>query len=126
MCTFTQSAYLEKILEQIIETYIIKDNKILVIENIEDPNELYCVYNIGKKLGQSQLKNTILVHRKRGFNTLYTINSLNQLIWLLNDGKKDKDFIVPWENYKNTFLLIKNKDLLVVKTKLKIIHKIDF
>jgi len=123
LCTFTKEIYLEKILNQIKEIYLVKDNKILVIENVEDINELYCIYNIEKRLNQSQLKNTILIHRKRGFNILYTINSLNYLIWLLNNGEKNKDFIIPWENYKNTFLLIKNKELSIIKTKLKTIHK---
>ena len=80
LCTFTQEIYLEKVLDQIAEAYVVKDNKILVIENIADTDEVYCIYNIERQLGEGKLKNTILIHRKRGFNTLYTINSLNQLV----------------------------------------------
>lgn len=40
------------------------------------------------------------------------------------NNKQDKNFIVPWENYKNTFLLSKLNELLIVKTKLEDIIKI--
>ena len=61
LCTFVQDIDLDKRLNQIEETYLITDGKILVIENTANPMELYCVYNIEKQLSNSQLKNTILI-----------------------------------------------------------------
>ena len=94
LCTFTQKELVDDIIKKIKEMYIVQNNKILIIENVDDTNENYCIYNIENKLGSGQLENTILIHRKREFNTLYTINSLNLLIVSLND-EKNKEFIVP-------------------------------
>jgi len=44
--------------------------------------------------------NTILVHRKKETNTLYTINALNDLIKKLNGGVVDISFRVNWQHYK--------------------------
>ena len=118
LCTFTQKELVDDIIKKIKEMYIVQNNKILIIENVDDTNENYCIYNIENKLGSGQLENTILIHRKREFNTLYTINSLNLLIVSLND-EKNKEFIVPWKNYKNMFLLIKAGKLNLINTQLK-------
>jgi len=118
LCTFTQKELVDDIIKKIKEIYIVQNNKILIIENVDDTNENYCIYNIENKLGSGQLENTILIHRKREFNTLYTINSLNLLIVSLND-EKNKEFIVPWKNYKNMFLLIKAGKLNLINTQLK-------
>ena len=41
-------------------------------------------YNIDSPTDILQLPNTILVHRKKQTNTLYTINALNEVIKYLN------------------------------------------
>ncbi len=127
LCTFTTKKRIEKTIFQIEEKYEnnILNNKIIVIKNTEkDSNEIYCIYNVNENINNVYLPNTILIHRKRGYNTLYTINSLNDLIWLLNNGKKDVNFEVPWENYKNTFLLNKDNKFFQIKTELVKIIKI--
>ena len=101
------------------------NEKIIAIQNIENEDELFCIYNIVVEDRNTNYPNTILIHRKRKTNTLYTINSLNSLIWLLNDGKFSHDFIVPWENYRNTLLLIRDNDLLKIETKLYKTFKFD-
>ena len=62
------------------------------------------------------IDNTILVHRKKQTNTLYTINALNELIKSLNNGVLDKRFPINWKDYKNCILLIQtegfNKSIL--------------
>ena len=50
------------------------------------------------------LDNTILLHRKKDSNTLYTINALNDLIKSLNGGIIDTSFKVDWQDYKNCIL----------------------
>ena len=123
LCTFTTKEQVDNIINKIKETYIVQYNKVLIIENVENVEEQFCIYNIEKKLGIGQLNNTILIHRKRDFNTLYTINSLNQLIWSLNGGAADNKFEVPWQNYQNIFLLSNAGKLRMVKTQLKDIKK---
>jgi hypothetical protein len=70
---------------------------------------------------QSVLPNTILLHRKKESNTLYTINALNALIKSLNNGVLDTNYRITWLDYKNSILLIQNNDLNIIQTK---IHKI--
>jgi hypothetical protein len=70
---------------------------------------------------QSVLPNTILLHRKKESNTLYTINALNALIKSLNSGILDTNYRITWLDYKNSILLIQNNDLNIIQTK---IHKI--
>ena len=66
-------------------------------------------------------QNTILVHRKKESNTLYTINALNELIKKLNDGIVDTKFPISWQHYRNTILLTQHDELKQLRTK---IHKI--
>ena len=54
-------------------------NKIFVLE-VKDNNEFVLTYNIEMSNLASIPENTILVHRKKESNTLYTINALNELI----------------------------------------------
>ncbi len=67
----------------------------------------------------SRVENTILVHRKKQTNTLYTINALNELIKSLNNDVLDKKFPIEWENYKNCILLIQTEGFNRIDTKIK-------
>jgi hypothetical protein len=80
-------------------------NKIFVLESPQS-KELMCTYNIDMgNVSDAPLPNTILLHRKKESNTLYTINALNALIRTLNNGMLDTRFIVNWADYKNCILL---------------------
>jgi hypothetical protein len=95
--------------------------KIFVLES-EDSDELLCTYNIEVQNSTTRvLPNTILLHRKKETNTLYTINSLNLLIKSLNEGVLDTTFRIDWSDYRNTILLTQGEDLRKLSTK---IHKI--
>ena len=67
----------------------------------------------------SMMDNTILVHRKKQTNTLYTINALNELIKSLNNGVLDKRFPIEWNNYKNCILLVQTEGFNKIDTKVK-------
>jgi hypothetical protein len=70
------------------------------------------------------MAHTILLHRKKETNSLYTINALNTLIKSLNNGYLDKSFMVDWNQYKNCILLTDGPNLRKLDTA---IHKIiDF
>lgn len=104
-CTFTTHDDLDATLTTINRRYSILYNKIFVLESPQS-KELMCTYNIDMgNVSEDPLPNTILLHRKKESNTLYTINALNALIKTLNNGILDTRFIVNWADYKNCILL---------------------
>ena len=120
-CTFSPKDRLEDTLDTIKGEYTIMYSKIFVLES-EDSDEYLCTYNIEIQSDNTKvLPNTILLHRKKETNTLYTINSLNLLIKSLNEGVLDTSFRIEWQNYRNTVLLTQGDDLRKLSTK---IHKI--
>ena len=104
--TFSKKEDIEQTLETITGRYNILYNKVFILES-KDSDEFICTYNIdpGNLSTTSVLPNTILLHRKKESNTLYTINALNALIRTLNEGILDTRFIVNWADYKNCILL---------------------
>ena len=120
-CTFSSKEGLEKTLETIKAEYKIMYNKIFVLES-QDSDEYLCTYNIEVQSSSTKiLPNTILLHRKKETNTLYTINSLNLLIKSLNEGVLDTSYRINWQDYSNTVLLTQGSELKTLGTK---IHKI--
>ena len=87
-CTFTDLDGLDALLENIQSKYSIIYNKLFILE-IVDKNEYVVTYNVEQANVDSIPENTILVHRKKESNTLYTINALNELIKKLNGGVVD-------------------------------------
>lgn len=120
-CTFSGKDSLEDTLSQINEQYTILYKKIFVLSS-PDSAELLCTYNIEVGDGPTKiLPNTILLHRKKESNTLYTINALNTLIKQLNEGVLDTKFVINWLDYKNCVLLTQGDGLKRINTA---IHKI--
>ena len=103
LCTFCSKTTLNKTLELIRITYPDFNDKIFIFSHEKSPNELYLTYNIINNI--DKLPNTILIHRKKEYNTLYTINSLNQLIRDENEGILDKSFIVQWNLYRDCLII---------------------
>ena len=126
LCTFTTKAKLQETVDRILKTYTVVFDKIFVLKNIDTPKELMCTYNIDVSQGMptEMLENTISLHRKKETNTLYTINALNFVISLLNDGKVDKTFPMKWDNYRNTMLLTSDAGLKQVHTEIFEVVKI--
>jgi len=105
LCTFVKRNTLNKTIEELMSAYEIIFDKIYVFQNDEDTEDLFCTYNVDAiNLGRF-IDNTISLHRKKQTNSLYTINSLNEIIKSLNGGVLDKSFEIPWENYQNSILL---------------------
>jgi hypothetical protein len=116
-CTFSSEEQLEEVLSTIQGKYKIIYNKIFVLYS-KSQDEYICTYNVDFGNISNFIDNTILVHRKKESNTLYTINSLNRLIESLNGGILDISFKVNWNNYNNCILLTKGNELKRVNTKL--------
>ena len=108
LCTFAHRKDLTLIIDYIKQSYIIVEKKIFVFNDAEKPNDLYVTYNVDPKEDYRKTQNTILIHRKKDTNTLYTVNALNEIIKAVNNGVLDKTFIIAWENYKNSLLLTNN------------------
>jgi len=71
-CTFSTTNELENTLQEIQERYRIIYNKIFVLYS-KSQDEYICTYNVDYVNVSNFLENTILVHRKKESNTLYTI-----------------------------------------------------
>ena len=119
-CTFTTLEELDGLLERITTQYSILYKKVFVLQ-VKSNDEYVCTYNIEQGNVNTLPPNTILVHRKKDSNTLYTINALNELIKKLNGGVVDTRFPIQWQHYRNTILLTQHDELKQLKTK---IHKI--
>mgnify|MGYP001225827162 FL=1 len=119
-CTFTDLDGLDALIEDIQSKYTIIYNKMFVLE-IVGKDEYVVTYNVDQGNVQTIPDNTILVHRKKESNTLYTINALNELIKKLNGGVVDTNYKVDWQHYRNCVLLTQHNDLNQLNTK---IHKI--
>jgi len=117
-CSFSTEENLDNLLRDINSQYSILYKKIFVLSS-PDSHELLVTYNIednGKP--PIMMKNTILVHRKKEANVLYTINSLNALIKSLNGGVLDSSYMINWQDYKNSILLYQNDSLKILKTQI--------
>lgn len=103
-CTFIQKSELDGFIENLNKKYTLIYNKVFVLE-FENKEEFILTYNTEHgNLGEMP-KSTILVHRKKESNTLYTINALNNLIKTLNNNVLDKQYKIIWNNYRNSVLL---------------------
>lgn len=119
-CTFTTLEGMDSLIGDITSNYDVMYKKIFVL-HIKSNNEYVCTYNIEQGNTNGLPPNTIMVHRKKDTNTLYTINALNELIKKLNGGVVDTRFPIDWQHYKNTILLTQHDELNQLRTK---IHKI--
>jgi hypothetical protein len=116
-CTFSSLEQLDELLAHITSSYIIMYSKIFVL-HVKSNNEYVCTYNVEQGNVSDLPENTILVHRKKDSNTLYTINALNELIKGLNNGIVDTRYPINWQHYKNTILLTQHDELKQLKTKI--------
>ena len=121
-CTFTTEDAYEEVANTIQTSYVILFNKIFVLESL-DGEKIMLTYNVdmGNSSNEFSVSNTILVHRKKQTNTLYTINALNELIKSLNNGYLDKSYRVNWNDYKNCILLIQTDGFNRIDTRVKTI-----
>ncbi|MDB4344583.1 hypothetical protein OAA39_00015 [bacterium] len=123
-CTFLQDEGVNEVVERILEEHDILFNKIFVLVALDDDKTML-TYNIDGPVYNLQLPNTILVHRKKQTNTLYTINALNEVIRYLNHGVLDTTYQVDWSKFRNCLLLTRPGGFKKVRTRLKRIIEIE-
>ena len=119
-CTFTTLDTYKEVVNTIQSSYVILFDKLFVLESL-DKEKIMITYNVDMNNSaiNSMVDNTILVHRKKQTNTLYTINALNEVIKSLNNGVLDKSFAVNWNDYRNCILLIQTEGFNRIDTKIK-------
>jgi hypothetical protein len=124
-CTFVAQDKLDETLHTLTHKYSILYNKIFVLES-PDTDEFILTYNIDviNTSSKNALPSTILLHRKKESNTLYTINALNALIKELNEGVLDTNYKVNWLDHQNVILLTQEGGLRKVHTKIHNIVKL--
>ena len=115
-CTFTSLEDLDTLINGLTKAYSIMYNKMFVLY-VKSTDEYVVTYNVEQGNVEAIPLNTILVHRKKETNTLYTINALNDLIKKLNGGVVDPSYRVNWQHYKNCILLTNHNELKQLNTK---------
>ena len=115
--TFTVLDEIDGVIDTLSSKYSIMHNKMFVL-HIKSNDEYVITYNVDNGNVTNIPENTILVHRKKETNTLYTINALNELIKSLNGGVVDTKFPINWQHYKNCILLTQHNELKQLNTKI--------
>jgi hypothetical protein len=99
LCTFVaEDENIENLIDKIQNVVSVYNNSFFYFEALENPKKRYITYNILK--GQTQrIPNTILIHRNKSTNTLYTVNAINRLT-------NSKNQMVDWNEYRNSLVLV--------------------
>jgi hypothetical protein len=118
LCTFYGNDYKE-LIEKIKQFYTVVENKFFVFINLKNNKEYFIIYNISSlNIENKKFPNTISIHRKKNYNTLYTLNGMNKLIVEENNGTFDKTFQLNWELYRNCLILTTDIGPKIVSLKL--------
>jgi hypothetical protein len=116
-CTFSSLEDLDMLISGLVKKYDIMYNKMFVL-HVKSNDEYVVTYNVDQGNIGDIPDNTILVHRKKETNSLYTINALNELIKSLNGGVVDTKFPVNWQHYKNCILLTQHNEIKQLNTRI--------
>ena len=118
--TFSFEEQLDELFGKLTSRYDIISGRVFILESV-DTEELVCTYSVDMNNlnDDALLSNTILVHRKKDFNVLYSINALNILIASMNDGKIDPNYKINWSDYKNSLLITREGKFSKLSTKVK-------
>ena len=104
LCTFAHKKDLELIIDYVAKSYTISEKRLFVFSDADNKSDLYITYNVEPD-DYGKTPNTIMIHRKKETNTLYTVNALNAIIKKTNNGVLDKTFIINWPLYENSLML---------------------
>ena len=110
LCTFAHRKDLDLIVDYISKSYTISEKRMFVFSNADKSSELYVTYNVEPD-DYKKTPNTIMIHRKKETNTLYTVNALNAIIRKSNNGVLDKKFVINWPIYENSLMLTDGDDI---------------
>jgi len=124
VCTFVKKYEIDETLEKISKDFEVLNSKVFLLKSSSIQNEMILSYNVLLDSHKNFLPNSILVHRKKETNTIYTINALNELIMNLNNGVLDKSFPIEWGRYQDTMILKKSDGLKTLKMEIVKVYSI--
>ena len=84
---------------------------------IKSTGEYVITYNVDQGNVSGIPENTILVHRKKQSNTIYTINALNEVVKSKTGGIVDNSYMIDWEEFRNCILTTSNLGYKKIPTK---------
>jgi hypothetical protein len=119
LCLFTIKPELDSSVDFIVTNYVIINPNIFILESKVRPEELFITFNVEK--GSAPISShwkTILVHRKKQTNTIYTINALNEVVKSMTGGQTDNSFVIDWEEFHNCILTTSNTGYKKIPTKI--------
>jgi hypothetical protein len=118
LCTFTNSKDFRQCADSILKFYEIYNDRIFSFSNTKNPKEVFLTYNVLNVQRESpKFPNTILIHRKKQTNTLYTLNAMNRLIEEEN-GQADNTYVVKWELYENSLIITGDVSIRIIPLKI--------
>lgn len=118
LCLFTLKTDLDKALEFILKNYMLTNPNVFILESKLNQNEVFITFNVekGSAAIPSEWK-TILVHRKKQSNTIYTINALNEVVKSKTGGQLDNSYMIDWEEFQNCILTTSTMGYKKIPTK---------
>ena len=118
LCLFTTKEELEKSIDFILGSYTLTNPNVFILENKTQLEECYITFNVEKgSIAIPSDWKTILVHRKKQSNTIYTINALNEVVKSKTGGMLDNSYMIDWEEYRNCILTTSNSGYKKIPTK---------
>jgi len=118
LCLFTTKEELDKSVSFVLENYTLTNPNVFILESKMKPEEAFITFNVGK--GSSAIPSdwkTILVHRKKQSNTIYTINALNEVVKSKTGGMLDNSYMIDWEEFRNCIITTSNIGYKKIPTK---------
>lgn len=121
LCTFSMVTDFQKTTQEILEFYEVYNKRVFAFSNAKNPKEIFLTYNVlNMQRDAPKFPNTILIHRKKLTNTLYTLNAMNRLIEEEN-GSLDKTYQVNWPLYENSLIITGDVSVRIIPLK---IHRV--
>lgn len=118
LCTFSTDKDFRATTEEILAFYEVYNKRIFAFSNTKNPKEIFLTYNVvNMKRDASKFQNTILIHRKKQTNTLYTLNAMNRLIEE-EHGSLDKNYVVNWKLYENSLIITGDVSIRIIPLKI--------
>lgn len=118
LCTFSTFLDYKKIANEIFDFYEVYNKRMFVFSNVKNPKEIYLSYNVlNMRRDSPKFQNTILIHRKKQTNTLYTLNAMNRLIEE-EHGSLDKSYTVNWSFYENSLIITGDVSVKIIPLKI--------
>ena len=118
LCTFSSNIDFQHTIKEILSFYEVYSKRVFAFSNEKNPKEIFLTYNVLNMHREApKFPNTILIHRKKQTNTLYTLNAMNRLIEEEN-GSLDKTYMVDWKLYENSLIITGDISIRIIPLKI--------